>query len=192
MEGNVNTLAALIASNDGAADVLNWCHAEKADATALIAGSAAGHAPCIKLLLSQPVVEVNRQTSNGDTALILSSIQGHADCVALLLNAPSVDVNVQNKFGNTALLTAAAQGHAECTRLLLKMPGINLLLMTKKGQDAMALAKTEEIKLMLSAHMRQMQAAKSALSAGAHVWAAATKGCNPDPPLTLMFILACR
>lgn len=176
MEGNAVTMASLLEENAGDPAVLNWCHTEKADATALIAGSAAGHAHCLKLLLSQPAVDVNRFTTNGDTALILSSIQGHADCVTLLLSAPNINVNIQNKFGNTALITTAAQGHVECTRLLLKIPGIDLTLRTKKGQDAMGLAKNEEMRQMLKAHTRNVAAAKAAISIGKRVWAAAKKG----------------
>jgi len=176
MEGNVGTLSALLEQNVGDVDMLNWTYSEKAQATPLIAAAAAGHASCIRILLSQPAIDVNRATTNGDTALILSSIQGHRDCVSLLLAIPGINVNHQNKFGNTALVTAAAQGHVECTRMLLKMPGIDLSLVTKKGQDALHLAKNEEVRIMLTTHLRQAAHAKAAISAGPRVWAAAKRG----------------
>lgn len=71
--------------------------------TPLLMAAANGHAECMKLLLQDARVDVNRQDRDGETALYMAAANGHASCVRLLLSAPGVDVNMARMDGNMPL-----------------------------------------------------------------------------------------
>ena len=65
------------------------------------------HLDIVKLLLSDPRIDVNAGDEKGRTALIEASFMDRADVVTLLLAAPGIDVNAKMKDGWTALMAAA-------------------------------------------------------------------------------------
>lgn len=66
----------------------------------------AGHAEVIRLLLSDPRVDVNRQDQEGNTALMTAARLGKAGMVRTLLEHPVVDVRVKNFKGKAPIACA--------------------------------------------------------------------------------------
>jgi ankyrin repeat domain-containing protein 50 len=79
--------------------------------TALHLSAFYGHSQCIRSLLKDPRVDVNRRVRGEYTALYMAAERKFHGCMRLLLAAPGVDVNAASTTGATPLLCAAQNGH---------------------------------------------------------------------------------
>ena len=93
---------------------------------------------------------VNAQGEHGFTALIWAAQNGYMDVVRALLAAEGIEVNVQEGHtGSTALMFAALRGHYNTVQALLDA-GADPIITNNLGQTAADLAKTDEIRAMLT------------------------------------------
>ncbi|MCP4747312.1 MAG: hypothetical protein GY874_14400, partial [Desulfobacteraceae bacterium] len=70
-----------------------------------------GYTDVVKLLLSHPEIDVNK-----DRPLYWAAKNGHIEIVKLLLSHPEIDVNQANNIGFTPLYWAAKEGHIEIVK----------------------------------------------------------------------------
>ena len=76
--------------------------------------------PLLRLMLEQPLIELNLARDDGFTALQLAVYCGNGEALKALLKHPSISVNlVRAGSGLTALHMAACQGRGEALKLLL-------------------------------------------------------------------------
>ena len=74
----------------------------------------------IRYLLSDPDINVNHETSWGNTILHLLCNRGNMNSLlTLLLSRKDINVNIRNKYGYTGLHWAHYLGHEECVKELL-------------------------------------------------------------------------
>ena len=85
----------------------------------LIFASKNGHLEVVRLLLSNPKVNLSDQNNN---VIILASQYGNSEVVRLLLLDPRVNPSDQN---NKAIILASRYGRLEVVRLLLSNPRVN-------------------------------------------------------------------
>ena len=78
-----------------------------------------GYVKLMKLLI-QIGVNVNIQTSLGDTSLHFASSNGHKEIVEILIKTDGININKQNNDGCTALHYASHNGFEECVKLLIE------------------------------------------------------------------------
>ncbi len=129
-----------------------------------------GHAECVRLLLTTPGIDVNKdinfkRDNYYATPLHHAARNGHAECVRHLLATPGIDVNKPSRgYGyywadrddnNPPLYVAVAGGHTECAKLLLAAPDILVNKPNKDGRTPLYIAAenthTECVKLLLAA-----------------------------------------
>ncbi|MBQ2380130.1 MAG: ankyrin repeat domain-containing protein [Akkermansia sp.] len=84
-----------------------------------------GDAECVKVLLTVPRIDVNKNNDVG-APLHHAAERGHLECVKILLSVPGIDVNKKNSEGKTPIHLAAENGHLECVKTLLTVPGIDV------------------------------------------------------------------
>lgn len=73
----------------------------------------------MKILLSDPRVNVNSPAIKGATPFFVACQEGALEVVKLLLADPRVDVNAAMVHGETPLWMAAHRGHVEVAKLVL-------------------------------------------------------------------------
>jgi ankyrin repeat protein len=115
----------------------------------------------IKLLLSQPNINVNARLPNGWSSLMLAcrniSTLSNIETVRLLLKCPDIDVNLQDINGNTPLMIATEYSNndssIETINLLLSHPDCNVNLKRNDGYTTLMLAvivnNVEAVRLIL-------------------------------------------
>jgi ankyrin repeat protein len=81
-------------------------HAGNDSTTPLYAGSRAGHAEVVSVLLAKQGVKVNQAANTGATPLYIAGQNGHAEVVSVLLAKQGVDANQAKNDGCTPLLIA--------------------------------------------------------------------------------------
>jgi ankyrin repeat protein len=86
----------------------------------------------IKVLLSQPTIDVNLQNDTGYSPLVSSIKTNKLEIVELLLKHKNIDVNIQNKGGGTPLGFAIIDNNIEALKLLLKHEKINVNIKNKE------------------------------------------------------------
>ena len=67
-------------------EALNWANPAFHGMSLLEYACHSGNSVAIKLLLTQPVVDVNKSSLDGNTPLIQASLNNHLECIKLLLN----------------------------------------------------------------------------------------------------------
>ncbi|XP_076440000.1 uncharacterized protein LOC143279757 [Babylonia areolata] len=138
----------------------------------------------LKQMLTVPGVDVNSQDYAGWTPLHEACNRGNVECVrALLKFVPSatldsffhagnsgkklrkVNLNLGNDEGITALHDAVMMNHVSVVKLLLKYGGSSLLQATTAwGYTASDLAKTEEMRQILSSDSRDLSFSQECFS----------------------------
>ncbi len=122
---NPNMLKLLIAVG---ADVNRY---KENEGTPLYRATCEGLTECVKILLSAPDIDVNKEYRKyyysgahevSATPIDMATYEGHTQCLKLLLAAPGIGSNAVN----TALINAAARGKSECLKLLLAAPSIDI------------------------------------------------------------------
>ena len=98
----------------------------------LMFAAAENKIPLLRLMLEQPLIELNLASDNGTTALQNAVLRGHGEAVKLLLEHPSISVNLVSGAGFTALHMAACQGKSEAVKLLMADPRVDV---NCKGPD---------------------------------------------------------
>ena len=82
--------------------VLNDYSGGGGDWTPLIIASCDGYIECVKILVAQPGIEINKGArSDQSTALYWASCNGHVEIVELLCSQPGIDCNKTDKYGDT-------------------------------------------------------------------------------------------
>jgi hypothetical protein len=80
------------------------------DSTPLLIASKKGHIECVRVLVAQPGIELNKvDRDNERTALYCASYFGHVDIVELLCSQPGIDVNKENTYHYTPHSVACAE-----------------------------------------------------------------------------------
>ena len=97
---------------------INWpnhsCHGK----TALHVACQNGNLICVRILLKDPAIDINRTDSTGNTPLHFACWTNRSECVqTLLLSGASVDSTC--KKGRTALWLASHSGHSRIVDMLL-------------------------------------------------------------------------
>ncbi|ORX84083.1 ankyrin [Anaeromyces robustus] len=93
--------------------------------TSLMKAAADGEVEVVKLLLTHPYIDVNKQDINFQTALMKAAMNGHTDVVRELLKFNGINVNIRNSDGIPVLVATAEKGYFDIVKLLLKYPNIN-------------------------------------------------------------------
>ena len=99
--------------------------------------------PLLRLMLEQPLIELNLVCDEGTTALQYAAIRGHGEALKLLLEHPSISVNLScASTGFTALHMAAFgfQGRGEAVKLLLADPRVDVNCKDPNGDTPLTLA----------------------------------------------------
>jgi ankyrin repeat protein len=84
----------------------------------LILAAYKGHAEIVRLLLSEPGVEVDFRNGMGFTALSGAAFKGETEIMGQLVEA-GADVNAEGAGGKTGLMFAVLTGRFDATKLLL-------------------------------------------------------------------------
>lgn len=116
--GDVETLEPLV-KTFGDNDVLNWTESVSDRRTPLIGACEKGQVDVVRLLLSAPVVDVNKHDRMGDGPLHYACKFGHAAVCQLLLAHPSCLINALNTASISPLIYACTKGHDACVSALL-------------------------------------------------------------------------
>jgi ankyrin repeat protein len=77
-----------------------------------------GNTEGLRLLLTDPGIEVNKPNTTGDTAIIFVAIRGHVENLRMLMAVPGIDINFIDSDNKTALDWATENGHTECVNML--------------------------------------------------------------------------
>ncbi|CEL02579.1 hypothetical protein ASPCAL03747 [Aspergillus calidoustus] len=107
-------------------------------ATALDAAAHGGHVGTMRLLMSQPGVEIDRPDMDGRTPFANAALTGHKAVVRLLLaQGDRVNPEAADKDGCTPLILAARAGDAGVVRVLLEEAHVDSSRTDKKGYSAL-------------------------------------------------------
>ena len=118
------------------------CQNEK-NQTALIQAARRDYVSIMRLLLEQPLIEVNMTDKSGFTALYWAVYCDKIEAVRLLLADQRVDVNIKDADNQTALIYAAgrcSENRDSILKLLLEHPSINVNLADDRGFTALHVA----------------------------------------------------
>jgi ankyrin repeat protein len=91
----------------------------------------------VKLLIDNPLFNLNLQNNKGDTALNFAVNKGNINIVKLLISNPKCNLNIQNKWGHTALIEAVRHRYIDIIKLLINNPKCNLNLQSDVGNTAL-------------------------------------------------------
>ena len=124
----------------------------------LMFAAAKNKIPLLRLMLEQPLIELNPVCDEGTTALQYAALRGHGEALKLLLEHPSISVNLScASTGFTALHMAAFgfQGRGETVKLLLADPRVDVNCKDRNGNTPLILAARNEdnfdaLKLLLA------------------------------------------
>jgi len=87
--------------------------------TSLMKAASEGQVEVVKLLLTHPNMDVNKQDLNYQTALMMASVNGHTEVVQLLLEYNDIDLNIRNSDGVPAIVATAERGYFDIVKLFL-------------------------------------------------------------------------
>ncbi|EAX69378.1 ankyrin repeat protein, putative, partial [Trichomonas vaginalis G3] len=73
-----------------------------------------GHTRVLRLLLSDPSIDVNATNNSSRTALIRAARDGHFEALELLLSFPGIEKNIVDKKNRSALHYAVLLHHKQC------------------------------------------------------------------------------
>lgn len=90
--------------------------------TSLMKAASVGQVEVVKLLLTHPYIDVNKQDISFQTALMWASLNGHTEVVKVLLNFKNTNLNLKNNDGVPALVATAEKGYFDIVKLMLKCP----------------------------------------------------------------------
>ena len=100
--------------------------------TALVVACDTGSLDIVRLLTSQPGIDVNLPNTHGDSPFLVACDTGRLGIVQYLLELPGVDVNQPNASnGATPLHCACGSGHLGVVDLLLKHPRVDVAAVTR-------------------------------------------------------------
>ena len=118
------------------------CQNEK-NQTALMQAARRDYVSIMRLLLEQPLIEVNMTDNSGFTALYWAVYCDKIEAVRLLLADQRVDVNIKNADNQTALICATSrcsENRDSILKLLLEHASINVNLADDRGFTALHVA----------------------------------------------------
>ncbi|KAJ9584658.1 hypothetical protein L9F63_020998 [Diploptera punctata] len=120
----------------------------------------------VRMLLEEPITNINAIDGKGKTALHLAAMKGNHEVIRVLLETASVNVNAVDDTGRTALHTAATspflgevptENFRQCIMLLLNCPDMKVNLPDKEGFTALGQALTyceKDLALAMLTHNR--------------------------------------
>ncbi|RXW16981.1 hypothetical protein EST38_g8870 [Candolleomyces aberdarensis] len=103
--------------------------------TALLWASFYGQESIVRLLLSEPSVDLNNRDKDGNNALILAVTSGHEEVVRTLLASPGVNINARNRSGDTALSLALWYGYERIVRLVMGKKDVDVSGLEHRGKE---------------------------------------------------------
>uniref|UniRef100_A0A7S3ARW5 Uncharacterized protein n=1 Tax=Haptolina ericina TaxID=156174 RepID=A0A7S3ARW5_9EUKA len=101
-----------------AAANVNHIQRDQDMATPAIAAAQEGNKECLRLLLEQPTLEIDRADQWGYAPCHMACKWGHPECLSLIL-AAGADPSCRTKDGATACHVAAEHDQVECLRSLV-------------------------------------------------------------------------
>ena len=111
-------IVAIVRNRERGGEDVNQRHSN--NRTLLMFAAAKNKIPLLRLMLEQPLIELNLARDDGFTALHLAVYCGNGEALKALLKHTSISVNlVRAGSGLTALHMAACQGRGEALKLLL-------------------------------------------------------------------------
>ena len=113
-------------------------------ATPAIVAAQNNSAGCLRILLEEADLELDRADRWGVTPLQHAARHGHVECIEILL-AAGADPSKQSADGSTALHMAVAQDQIQCVRALLQSAAAPFLLAAcdADGRTALQLAEND-------------------------------------------------
>ena len=171
----------------------NWGNPASGHKTALTVACAAGKTAVVAFLIRAGLgsgLDVNKREGSSRTPLHCACAEGHVDIVQLLLACPRIELNAADSMKMTPLHLACQGGRRACVEALLETPGLDISLVDRSGKSALAVAKGEDIRLLMlmagavdlpvptlpSAHPAHALAAETRAEASARI--------EPPPPPT--------
>ncbi|KAI9369292.1 ankyrin [Aspergillus egyptiacus] len=107
--------------------------------SALDAAAHSGHEGIMRLLLSQPGVEIDQRDMDDRTPFANAALTGHEGVLRLLLRqGDAVDTEAQDRDGCTPLMLAARSGNESVVRVLLQEARADSSRTDRKGRSALA------------------------------------------------------
>lgn len=104
----------------------------------------------VTFLVSCHGVDLNIAGANSRTPLHEAVKNGYLDVLQILANGYGININCEDDDGVTPFHLAAKRGHDSIVQFLKNCPGIDLDCRTKDNETAADLAKTKEIKDMIT------------------------------------------
>ena len=102
-------------------------HKDDKSTTGLMLAAWKGHNAIVKLLLEQPLVDLNSSDNEGNTALHFAAYGNNVEGVQLLLADPRLNtVNHPNNVGHTPVMLAMRTNSLAALHELVAHPNINL------------------------------------------------------------------
>jgi len=143
--------AEMEALNTANVDV-NFVHPDHENRTALHYACVRGDAATVRLLISQPGIDLNARDTAGATPLLYACANGRVEIVRLLLSTSEININLRDVQNRSALFWAAGKDHLDIVKLLLAICGEAINIYTKGAhaghpapQNAMEVAITKDI-----------------------------------------------
>ena len=126
--------------------------------TGLMLAATVGNRQIVQFLIGLTGLDINYQTTFGNTALSIAASEGHHACVVILLTGLDINVNMQNLVGGTALIGAVSSGRYLSVKCLLQHEGIDANIQDEHGQTALFIAaglhRPQTIATMVERHLR--------------------------------------
>lgn len=122
---NAEELQKLLKKDKNTLNSIIWTHA-RAEHTPLSLAAVLGSSKCVKLLLEQKNIDINKAVRNAHypikiAPLALAALNQHTDCAKLLMEAP--DLNMED---NATLAMLCLSNNRELIKLYLQKPGLNI------------------------------------------------------------------
>ena len=138
--------------------------------TLLYIAALKGHTAVVRVLLSDPGINVNLAQEKGSTPLLIAADRGHVEIVGLLLEKWGIDPNLGTiNEGTTPLAIAVHLGRKEVVKLLLGFRNTNIDIRRQDGATPLFIAVQNNDTAIL----------KLLISAGADVNIPLTEGTSP-------------
>ncbi len=130
--------------------------------TALHVAAVLGREEFVRLFLDRGA-DANDPAGNGIRPLHRAALGGHLGTIRMLLDA-GAEVDAAADWGATALMSAVERGHAEAARLLMAA-GADPAVPARNGETAVSLARSDEMRALLTADPATLRAAREVAAA---------------------------
>lgn len=120
---------------------------------AVLQAAKSGYADDIEALIQNAHADLSERDALGNTPLHYACASGHAKVVDLLIKSGKVDVNATNNLNETPLHRALGRAISPLVLQIVKLlvsANADLSIKNNKGERAEALAKSSEVKALVT------------------------------------------